>query len=105
MTIGEDKIDYPGVVRIDTADMITANFLLNSVISTPRARCCILDIKDFYINNKLLRYEYMKIALKLIPKKIIEEYNLTNIALDGFIYIQIKKRHVQIATGRKNRQQ
>ena len=91
LTVGGDKIDYPGTVRTDTADMVTAKLLLNSVISTPRARCCILDIKDFYLNNKLMRYEYMKMALKLIPQEIIDEYNLTSMAHDGFIYIQIEK--------------
>jgi len=91
LTVGGDKIEYPGAVRTDTADMVTAKLLLNSVISTPRARCCILDVKDFYLNNKLLRYEYMNMALKLIPQEIIEQYNLTSIAHDGFIYIQIEK--------------
>jgi len=91
LTVGGDKIDYPGAVWTDTADTVTAKLLLNSVISTPRARCCILDVKDFYLNNKLLRYEYMKMALKLIPQEIIDEYNLTSIAHDGFIYIQIEK--------------
>ena len=91
LTVGGDKIDYPGTVRTDTADMVTAKLLLNSVISTPRARCCVLDIRDFYLNNKLLRYEYMKMALKLIPQEIIDEYNLTAIAHDGYIYIQIEK--------------
>ena len=33
-TVGGGKIDYPGAVRTDTADMITAKLLLNSVFST-----------------------------------------------------------------------
>ena len=91
LTVGRDKIDYPSAVRTDTADMIAAKLLLNSVISTPRAQCCILDIKDFYLNNKLLWYEYMTIALKLIPKEIIDEYNLTNIVHDGTIDLYTSK--------------
>ena len=91
LTVGGDKIDYPGPVRTDTADMLTAKQLLNSVVSTPRARCCILDIKDFYLNNLLPRYEYMRMALKLIPQDIVEEYNLHAISHDGYVYFQIEK--------------
>ena len=89
--MGGNKIDYPGQVRTDTADMLTAKLLLNSVVSTPRARCCILDIKDFYLNNKLPRFEFMRIALKLVPQEIVAEYNLQDIAFGGCIYLQIEK--------------
>ena len=70
LTVGGDKIDYPGVVRTDTTDIITAKLLLNSVLSTPRARCCILDIKDFYLNNISPRCEFMRMKLKKIPPGI-----------------------------------
>lgn len=79
LTVGGDKIDYPGQARTDTADIVTAKLLLNSVVSTPRARCCILDIKDFYLNNKLLRYEYMRMPISLFPEEIIKQYNLQKI--------------------------
>jgi len=91
LTVGGDRIDYPGVVRTDTADMMTAKLLLNSVVSTPRARCCILDVKDFYLNNKLPRYEFMRIAYKLIPDEIKKQYNLHKIVHDEHIYIRIEK--------------
>jgi len=91
LTVGGDKIEYPGVVRTDTADIVTAKMLLNSVVSTPRARCCILDIKDFYLNNMLPRPEYMRIELRLIPHEIKQQYNLEAIAQDGYVYIQIGK--------------
>jgi len=71
--------------------MMTAKLLLNSVVSTPRARCCILDVKDFYLNNKLPRYEFMRIEYKLIPDEIKKQYNLHKIVHDGYIYIQIEK--------------
>ena len=91
LTVGGDKIEYPGIVRTDTADIMTAKLLINSVISTPRTRCCILDIKNFYLNNMLPRYEYMRVELRLIPKEIIQQYNLNEIAHDRCIYVQIGK--------------
>ena len=91
LTVGGDRIDYPGVVRTDTADMLTAKLLLNSVVSTSRARCCILDIKDFYLNNLLPRFEHMRIELKLTPKEIVQEYELDKIAHEGYVYMQIEK--------------
>ena len=92
LTVGGDKVDYPGIVRTDTADIVTAKLLLNSIVSTSRARCCILDIKDFYLNNKLPRYEFMRMPIALIPQEIIQEYHLQNIVSnDGYIYMQIEK--------------
>ena len=91
LTAGGDKIDYHGIVRTDTVDMMTAKLLINSVISTPRARCCILDIKDFYLNNMLPRYEFVRMELRLIPEEIKQQYNLLAIAHDGYAYIQIEK--------------
>mgnify|MGYP000951902412 CR=1 FL=1 len=38
MTVGGDRVDYPGEVTTKTTDLATAKILLNSVISTPGAR-------------------------------------------------------------------
>lgn len=91
LAVDGDSVNYPGTVRPDTADMLTAKLLLNSAFSPPLARCCVLDIKDFYLNNKLSRYEYMSIAIKLIPQEIIIQYNLLSIAHGGYIYAQKEK--------------
>ena len=48
VTVGGDKLDYPGVTSTDTASISTLKFLLNSVISTPLARFLTLDIKNYY---------------------------------------------------------
>ena len=46
-----------------------------------------LDIKDFYLNTPMERYEYMRLKLTDIPEEIIVEYNLREIATDdGFVY-------------------
>ena len=51
-----------------------------------------LDIKDFYLNTPMERYEYMRLKLTDIPEEIIVEYNLREIVTnDGFVYCEIRK--------------
>ena len=54
-TIGGDKVDYPGLVAANTADMKTIKLLLNSTVSTPGAKFMTFDIKDFYLGTILPR--------------------------------------------------
>ena len=91
MTVGGDKVDYPGAVSTKTTDMITAKILFNSVISTEGAHFMGMDIKDFYLNNELPRKEYIRIPLKLIPQEIIDKYNLMDFAVNGFVYAEVGK--------------
>ena len=51
----------------DTADITTAKILFNSILSTENARFLGLDIKNFYLNNDMEIYEYMKISIDIIP--------------------------------------
>ena len=90
-TVGGDKIDYPFDVRTKTADLTTAKILINSTISTPGARFMCIDIKDFYLNNPMERYEYMRIPISQIPDKIIELYNLTPLIYKDAVYVEIRK--------------
>jgi hypothetical protein len=72
--------------------MTLIKILLNSIISTKDAKCVMLDIKDFYLNTPMSRYEYMRIKLTDIPEEIIVEYKLREIATpDGHVYIEIRK--------------
>ena len=48
-------------------------------------------IANFYLNNPMYRYEYMELPLDIIPKEIIQQYNLRNLARKGFVYMEIQK--------------
>ena len=49
-----------------------------------------LDVKDFYLDTPMKRYEYMQIKITDIPKEIINEYKMSEIAMiDGYIYYKI----------------
>ena len=64
---------------------------LNSTISTPSARFITLDIKNFYYNTPTGRYEYMKTSLAILPEEIIAQYNLLQLALNVWVYLEIRK--------------
>jgi len=92
LTVGGDRINYPNDCRTPTADMLLVKLLFNSVISTKGAKFMTGDIKNFYLNTPLTRYEYVRLKLSDIPEEVIQEYNLREKAsADGTVYIEIWK--------------
>ena len=91
LTVGGDKVDYPGEVSTKTSDLITAKCLLNSIVSTPNARMACFDIKDFYLNNVLPRSEYVRIPVRTLPQAIIDTYKLEPMIADGYVYVEVTK--------------
>ncbi len=84
-------IDYDGNAFVCTADLDTAKLHWNSMISTENARYMCLDIKNFYLTTALEYFEYMKIPLALFPVLTIEQYNLHKLALDVWVYIEMRR--------------
>ncbi len=91
ITAGGNLIDYDGDASICTANIDTAKLHWNSVISTENARYMCLDIKKIYLTAALEYFEYMKIPLTLFPVWTIEQYNLHALALDGWVYIEMRR--------------
>ena len=50
-----------------------------------------IDLKNFYLTANLDYYEYMKMPLSLFPQWVIEQYNLTEHAVDSMIHIEMRK--------------
>jgi hypothetical protein len=48
LTVGGDQIEYPGDTSTRTAGFTTAKNLINSVISTLKAKFLVIDIKKIY---------------------------------------------------------
>ena len=90
-TLGGDHIDYPGSTSTKTADMTTVKTLINSVISTDQAHFMTGDLKNFYLGTPLDCYEYIRIPLKLIPQRIIDLYNLEAIAVNGYVWAEVRR--------------
>jgi len=91
ITAGGNLINYPGELSTRTVDLTTSKLMWNSVLSTEGARYISLDIKNFYLSVPLDRYEYLKMPLTLFPEWIIEQYNLRLHALNGFVYLEMRR--------------
>jgi hypothetical protein len=91
ITAGGNLINYEGDASVRTADLDTAKLHWNSVLSTTDARYMCLDIKNFYLTAALEYFEYMKIPLSLFPAWTIEQYNLNKFALNGWVYIEMRR--------------
>ena len=65
-------------------DMIKQHW--NSVTSTKDARYMCLDIKNYYLTTKLKYFEYMKMPISLFPSLIVKQYNLMELAVNGWVY-------------------
>jgi hypothetical protein len=91
LTVGGNLINYPFEVSTPTADLTTAKLLFNSVISTPGAKFLVTDIKDFYLNTEMDRFEYMRLPIAVIPPEIIAQYKLQALVSNGYVNIEIRK--------------
>jgi hypothetical protein len=50
-----------------------------------------MDIKNYYLGTPLRQFEYMKMLLSRFPEEIIQKCNLNALAVDGWVYIEIRK--------------
>jgi len=93
VTMGGDRINYPGDCGTPTANLLTVKLLLNSVISTAHAKfMMMIDIKDFYLMTPMDCYEYFQMKLDLFPEDIIEEYGLRNMVDNrGFVHCEVRR--------------
>ena len=92
ITVGGNLIEYPGEIMTRTVDLVTSKLLWNSLLGTPDAKYMTVDIKGFYLNTPLDRYEYMKMLIGIMPGHNIKQYGLKNKVRDGFMYMECQKR-------------
>ena len=50
-----------------------------------------INIRSFYLEMALDRFEYMKISLKVFPKHVIDQYNLDQHTKNRFVYLEIRQ--------------
>ena len=49
-----------------------------------------IDIKNFYLNTPMERFEYMRLKLSDVPEDFVEQYNLEPKAeKNGQVYVEI----------------
>jgi hypothetical protein len=86
-----DTLDYSGNVATSTSDITTFKIIINITLSTEDAAMMMLDIKNYYISTPLPWFEYTTMVLCRFPEEIIQKYNLNTLAVDGWVYIEIRK--------------
>jgi hypothetical protein len=79
ITVGGNLLDYLGETSTEAASIEITKLLINSVLSTPGARLGTIHISNFYIQNYLKDYQYMRFHISMIPQEIIDEYKLNDI--------------------------
>jgi hypothetical protein len=90
LTVGSDRLDYSSDVATSTADIKTFKIIINSTLSTSDAAMMMMDI-NYYLGTPLPRFECMKMLLSSFPEEIVNKYNLDALAVDGWVYIEIRK--------------
>jgi hypothetical protein len=50
-----------------------------------------MDIKNYYLGTPLPRFEYMNMLLSRFHEETIQKYNLNTLAVNGWVYIEIRK--------------
>ena len=90
LTVGGNKLTYNVNPISQAISLLDLKIHLNSVISDAQkfARYLTSDIINYYLNNPMVNYQYMRIHLKYIPKKVIVEYFLLPLAdSSGYVYV------------------
>jgi hypothetical protein len=85
ITIGGNRICYPGNVGTNTALLELVKLLFNSVLSRKGAWFSTINLNNFYLDTPMPDPEYVHIKLSDIPDKFIKKYNLLGQDRDGWI--------------------
>jgi hypothetical protein len=91
LTVGGNRLDYSGNIATSMADITTFKIMINSTHSTEDAAMMTMDKNNNYMGTPLPRFEYMKMLLSRFSEEIAQNYNLNTLAVDGWVYINIRK--------------
>ncbi len=91
ITIGGNRICYPGDVGTNSALLELLRLLLNSVLSRTGSHFSSIDLKNFYLDTPMPNQKYVCIKISDIPDEFINKYKLTGQDRDGWIYFKIRQ--------------
>jgi hypothetical protein len=92
LTVGGDRVNFPGDCGTPTVDMVMVKLHLNSVILIKGACYCTIDLKVLYLMTPMTRPEYMCMKIKDLLEEFVTMYKLADKATsDGCVYIKIQK--------------
>ena len=75
LTVVGDRLYYHADPSAPAVGILDTKIHLNSLISDAKhgARFCAADIKNYYLNNPLLKYQYMQIHYKNLTSEFRQE--------------------------------
>ena len=78
LTVGDDHLEYYTDPSAPVVGLFDAKIYLNSTISDAKwgARYFVADIENYYLNNKLLQFQYMRIHGNYLAEEFRKEYNV-----------------------------
>ena len=93
MTVSGDKLNYDGESSSPVIYLLNTKIFLNRVISgvDKGATFFTADLKNHYLQIPMEKYQYIQIPLKYFTPEICNEYNIHNLAYNGYINIEIRK--------------
>ena len=77
ITIGVNRICYPGDVGTPTGSLELFKLIISSVLSRRHVCFFAFDVSNVYLATSMDRPEFVRIRLEDIPQEFIDEYNLT----------------------------
>ena len=90
ITAGGNLANYKGDLSTPACSIETIKLHWNSVSSTPRAKYCAADLKDFFIMAALEECEYLRIHISLMSDEFIKLYKLDELQdKDGHVYTEV----------------
>ncbi len=89
ITIGGNRLCFPGDVGTNTTSLKLVKLLLNSMLSCPGARFSSINLTNFYLDTPMPDLEYICIKIADVLVEFTEEYNLQGCDCDGWIYFEI----------------
>ena len=90
-TLKSDRLEYDGFTSTVPAALTTVKININSTISTPNSTYVSLDTKDYCYATPMENVENAQIPVKLIPQEIVDQHNLSSLAVNGKIYCEVWK--------------
>ena len=89
ITLAGGQIKYTGDLGTPTGSLELVKMIINSVLSRHNARFICFDAAKFYLQTPMYNPEHVRIKLSDIHQEIIEEYDLTTYAHNGWIYYEV----------------
>ena len=75
-TKGGNILNYAEETSTETASIETAKPIINRTLSTRGEKFMAIDTGNFYTQNDLEDFQYIRFVMDQIPQEIIDEYNL-----------------------------